>query len=150
MIVPLGNSSIPRCEVNEFCRHVLAELSEATADEKQISEGDFLGPGSGLNPSPAPSMRPSEGRMTPSSSMNSLRASPKKRGPWSSLVTGARKLIDAMNDFVDMDDDDESERGLHSRHASSISGISDSVIPSIELEKPQQNDGAFFLGSKNL
>ena len=53
-----------------------------------------------------------------------------------------------MNDFVDMDDDDESERGLHSRHASSISGISDSVIPSIELEKPQQNDGAFFLGSK--
>lgn len=91
-----------------------------------MSGGDFVASDFGLGPSPAPSRRASEGRLTASSSMNSFRSpSPDKQtGPWKKFVSGARRLVDAVADIVDLEDDDDiSEKYIHSRNVSSISGL---------------------------
>lgn len=117
-----------------------AELSEAPGGDREVSEGDFVAPTSGVNPSPAPSFRQSEGKLTPSSSYSSLRGSkqsPAKRGPWTAFMSGAKKLIDAMADIVDSDDETGSQKAFHSRHASSVSGMSDIDLadPLYQLDK---------------
>lgn len=91
-----------------------------------MSGGDFVASDFGLGPSPAPSRRASEGRLTASSSMNSLRSpSPDRQaGPWKKFMSGARRFVDAVVDIVDLeDDDDASEHYVHSRNISSVSGI---------------------------
>lgn len=120
---------------------VFVELSEAPADEKNVSGGDFIVSDYGINPSPAQSIRHSEGRMTASSSMGSLRApSPDRKGPWRQFVSGARRFMDAVADIVDLEDDDSVSQSItHSRNASSVSGIS-----ALDLEDEKERRGLQF------
>lgn len=108
----------------------IKDLSETPAEGEgtmgTMSGGDFVASDFGLGPSPAPSRRASEGRLTASSSMNSLRSpSPDKHaGPWRKFMSGARRFVDAVVDIVDLeDDDDSSQQYVHSRNISSVSGV---------------------------
>lgn len=138
------SSSAPQVpiESTQIVLLVRTDLSEVPADGKEMTQGDFIGSDVGIAPSPAPSVRQSEGRLTASSSMNSLRsrASPRKKGPWSAFVDGAKKLIDVMVDMVDSDEDEElSQKASHSRHASSLSAISDTELSGFHTEDRQNS-----------
>lgn len=83
----------------------------------------------GLGPSPSPSRRQSEGRLTASSSMNSLRASsPEKKGApgtWKKFMSGAKRFVDALADIVDLEENESiTHSRSHSRNLSSLSGVS--------------------------
>lgn len=126
------------------------DLSETPAEGEgtlgTMSGGDFVASDFGLGPSPAPSRRASEGRLTASSSMNSLRSpSPDKQtGPWRKFMSGAKRFVDAVVDIVDLEDDDDDasqQQYVHSRNHSSISGFDLDGIGKYDAYEPQEEPG---------